>query len=849
MITDGESTQDRNIPNNDATHLPNATNLRDYDNDNNDPGSYPSSGSDYLDDICLYGHVNDLRPDTGTGWGNRELGDDQSIECFVVYAFGTSGSQLLMDAARNGGFNDKNGDNYPGPDPTEWDEDGDGIPDNYFQAENGYELEEAIMKAIMEMLARISSASGAAVVSQGGGLGGFTGMGQFFPRKHFPSGELLDWVGNLYTLWLDSLAFIREDTDSDDRLDMFTDRVIKMYFDNDVMCSLFVDLLGNGDSLQYVGSIPLPDIHDVWDGGEWLWNHLPDSRSIYAFVDLNKDGIVDSGEVVDFVSANAAILQTPLRGATIAEADTIIRYVRGEDFPALRTRTADNKVWKLGDIISSTPVAYGPPVERYDYIYYDMEYLDYYLQYQNRRPVLFVGANDGMLHAFNAGLFDPLTGQLDGLGKDLGEELWGYVPYNLLPHLMWLKHLKYCHVYYVDLKPYLSDAKIFPDDAVHPHGWGTVLTGAMRLGGGKIATANDTCQSAYFALDVTDAENPPVPLWEFTDDDMNFTMCYSTLAKVGNQWFSIVTSGAQTCGANCTSTAKVYILELATGQLLRKIELPDPNCFITNIFAVDWNRNYTVDLIYFGTCYEDAGIPGGYGGKIYRINTNSDPDPANWDTLLVMDMQRPITGEGSIAQDPSGHRWVYFGTGRFYSDVDEADITTEHLYVGFRDDTTHSTNPLDLYNVTGIEVDTFENVHLPATGTITFDSLKNAVDNKLGWYRWLDTKPGERSLSTTLVYGGVAFFTTFSPTGDICSYGGQGVLYGLYYLTGTAYKRQIIGTEADRNKYYIELGPGVPSEPALYLNKVILQTSGELVEYEYEAPEMPREGVIIWKGK
>ncbi len=848
MITDGESTEDLNIPNSDLAHMPFATGLRDYDGDGNDPGSYPSNGSDFLDDICLYGHVNDMRPDSGTGWGNRELNGNQEVTCFVIYAFGTSGSQLLKDAAQNGGFEDRNGNKRPDL-AIEWDEDGDGIPDNYYEATNGYELEQAILNAIMEMMARISSGSGAAVVTQGGAGGGITAQGQFFPRRYYPTGEMLDWVGNLYSLWLDEFGLIREDTDQNHIMGMTQDYVIGNMFYNgtDVMAPLYRDEFGNGESLTYINDVPVMNLKTVWDGGRLLYLAAPANRTIKTFVDANKNHFVDAGEIIDFATSNTATLRPYLGVATNGAADTTINYVRGQDFTGLRTRTVQGSTWKLGDIINSSPVPMGAPPERYDYIYGDMTYLDYYTAYEFRRPVLYGGANDGMLHAFNAGLYDPNTRHLDGLGRALGEELWAFVPYNLLPHVKWLQNPKYCHVYYNDMKTYISDAKIFSDDAKHPRGWGTVLIGAMRMGGGSIAIATDTCRSAYFAIDITDPLDP-VPMWEWHDDSLNYTTCYSTMLKVGNRWFLALGSGPVTCGGEITREARIYILDMATGALEREFTFGEANSFVSDIFALDWNTDYNVDFIYFGTCQKDAAVPGGYGGKIYRINTLADANVNNWTWNLLMNMQRPITAEGSVAKDVEGHRWVYYGSGRFYSDVDEGDMT-QQIFVGFRDDTTNTTNPFNLYNVTGIEIDTNGDAHLPSTAVITFDSLTDAVSNRLGWYRYLDASDGERSLTTTLVYGGAVMFTTFSPTGDVCSYGGQGFLYALYYRTGTAYRDTIIGDTLGYNRFRLSLGAGMPSEPVIYLNQIILQRAGEIDKYEWTAPELPRTGLILWKGK
>ncbi len=142
IVTSGESTMDRNIPNE----------LKDYDGDGNDTDftDYPDYGSDYLDDVALWANTNDMRPDVD-GFNN--------VITYVVFAFGENSPQLI-ETAKNGGFIDKNSNKRPDLD-SEWDANNDGIPDNYFEASQGSNLEAKILEAITAMLQR--AASGTAV--------------------------------------------------------------------------------------------------------------------------------------------------------------------------------------------------------------------------------------------------------------------------------------------------------------------------------------------------------------------------------------------------------------------------------------------------------------------------------------------------------------------------------------------------------------------------------------------------------------------------------------------------------------------------------------------------------------
>ena len=87
----------------------------------------------------------------------------------MVYAFGT-GSTLLKYAAINGGFEDNNGNNQPDL-QSEWDKDGDDVPDNYYEATDGYEIENAVRNALSTMLKRASSGTAASVLASGEGSG------------------------------------------------------------------------------------------------------------------------------------------------------------------------------------------------------------------------------------------------------------------------------------------------------------------------------------------------------------------------------------------------------------------------------------------------------------------------------------------------------------------------------------------------------------------------------------------------------------------------------------------------------------------------------------------------------
>ena len=83
-------------------------------------------------------------------------------------------------------------------------------------------------------------------------------------------------------------------------------------------------------------------------------------------------------------------------------------------------------------------VAVGAPPDNYHIIYGDESYLRYYLAFKGRETMVYVGANDGMLHAFTSWYYDKSAREFtlpSGTTDPIGDEVWAYIPQNLLPHL------------------------------------------------------------------------------------------------------------------------------------------------------------------------------------------------------------------------------------------------------------------------------------------------------------------------------------------------------------------------------------------------------------------------------
>lgn len=542
-------------------------------------------------------------------------------------------------------------------------------------AGNQAELAVALRKIFLEILNRASSGSAASVISNSRSGEGAIYQSIFFPELRDSAGNTVYWTGDVHALLVDKYGNMREDTNDNHQLDEAADNFVVYYDDeisNTTKAKLYSPVDADSNPLKEpdLSSTPaiveIPDLHYLWSGLDWLKNpalNVTDQRPYtsadnkrYIFTDhIDKSadvstGNVDSDQVMDFlpdfvddpIHDNYFFLNPEDTGMTeaqmITEAQNIIKFTRGQEGlsnsfsgTAYRSRTlvdsaGNDEIYRLGDIIHSTPTVVSRPAENYDLIYNDSSYLDFKKKYVGRRMMVYTGANDGMLHAFNGGFYNPATkafitqpqswngsswvNDSSYTAYPLGMELWAYVPNALLPHLRWLTEPSdySSHVYYVDLKPRIFDAKIFTADTTHPGGWGTVLLGGMRLGGGKIGvdinndgTDDLQFQSTYFALDITDPESAPTLLWSFTDPNLGFTTCYPTPIRVGSKWFIVMGSGPvdyeatrKDDGIHFTEyggsnrTASVYILNADDGTIAHTFAM-DGHSFMADPIAVDYD--------------------------------------------------------------------------------------------------------------------------------------------------------------------------------------------------------------------------------------------------------------------
>jgi type IV pilus assembly protein PilY1 len=589
-------------------------------------------------------------------------------------------------------------------------------------------------------------------------------------------------------------------------------------------------------------------------------------------------------------------------------------------------------VWKLGDPVHSTPTIVSQPRESYDFIYGDPGYLNFFKRWKNRRHVAYVGANDGMLHAFNGGFYnrgdDPSTPvqehgwfsntpTSDGRGQELGDELWGFIPYELLPHLRWLAQADYTHVYYVDLKPKVTDVRIFdPEPAcagnplaatcIHPNGWGTILIGGFRMGGScgacgaggaptmtvSIGGTNRNFYTAYFALDITDPDAEPKLLWSFSDSGMGLSTSYPAVVRMNppgqktcpltgpcdDVWIAVFGSGATGYDGRIGQAGKFYAVDIKVGPRMgtgvgasnvfmafpiKSSSGGDLNTFVGDLVSIDRDLDYRADAVYGGSVIDDGSLP--WRGRMYRLTSGgciaAPCSTSTWGYNLsgsrvpteVLDdfspypsgtaiQAGPMVAAPGLAVDDANKLWVFFGTGRFFGNVDKTNSESQRLY-GVKDSVLSGL--CTEASISGCKVSQLVNVSdvavcvVCATGTNQVTStalstvtkiqgtdptttLQGLVQSKDGWFTNLTTTR-ERSITSPTVLGGIVFYPTYVPQDDLCISAGDGYLYGLFYQTGSAMSTPVLGTYASGSstmanaKVAIGQGTGLLSVMAVHI--------------------------------
>lgn len=479
---------------------------------------------------------------------------------------------------------------------------------------------------------------------------------------------------------------------------------------------------------------------------------------------------------------------------SLGDDSNVLDYLRGVRSGEVSVGGAfRDRLSVLGDIVHSSPVFVGA-TENFSYERFAWEgasdYQDFRTTVEGRDSIMYVSANDGMLHAFDAGT---------------GAERFAYVPSAALAAMNGLASPSYSHRFIVDGS--LRVADVYQGAEGGTGQWRSVLVGSQGRGGRQV-----------FGLDITDPDafGTSKLLWEFTDSDFGKFIGKPVFTRLNTGRWAVLLGNGYNSDQN---RAFLFVIDALTGALIRKIDTgpcptADDPCVSNGLADVtpwDDDGDGNVDYAYAGDLRGnvwrfDIGSATASEWKV-SFGTTDSPLPL-YRARSASDKPQPITSNVEVLLNPAdGVRWISFGTGKFLAGSDRADMSVQTwygLYDNYASGTT--TSPVTgrsnmaqrvvlfetatyLEGTTSVNPDRVRAISAPGDET-GGDAMTDADGNytKKGWYLDLlppsGTAQGERMFYGTQVFSTALFATTAIPAEDPCSPGGNGWLLSIDPFTG-----------------------------------------------------------------
>jgi type IV pilus assembly protein PilY1 len=694
-------------------------------------------------------------PAAATGVGTWADGIELPLASVRTFSPGASTSAgVLKDplwyAAKWGGFKDTNGNDIPDV-ASEWDEDGNGEPDNYFLVTNALTLSDRLSAAFLEIGRRQGSASSASV-----NTGSISSETRVYQAK-FSSG---DWSGQLL-----SFPVVTVDDPTTTTINEIGTLAPAEWTAWEQMNTQTADsrVIITTNPTTTGPTIPFPGV-----ATKFRWASLDPTRQ--ALLDLSDS----RGQLrLDFLRGDDAREQR--NGG-------VFRNRLSPD-PADTTAPIDMLPNKLGDIVSSSPIFVGAPPFSYPDSLESVSYSSFVTANAGRDKIVYVGANDGMLHGFDA-----------GTGSNKGQERLAFIPgavFSNLPDLA-KPNYPFNHKFFVDGTPTVGDV-------FYAGAWHSILVGGLNKGG-----------RSMYALDITDpsgfTENNAANIfrWEFADPDLGYTYSRPAIVRMANgRWAAVFGNGYNNSTATAppalstTGHAFLYVVDIETGVTIRKIDVGGGTAGTPNGLAtpalVDINGDSIVDFAYAGDLR----------GNMWKFDLRSTNEAA-WDVaynvagpqpLFVArdssNVRQPITSKPEVGRGPRGVGvMVLFGTGKFLEQADKSPTQTQTFY-GIHDLNTGvagTDRVLGRVSLTAQTI-TFEGPVAFGSETVPIRvTSQNAVTNS-GWFLELlsPNTPnfrGEMQVSNSTLRAGRIIFTTLIPDADPCAFGGTSWLMEMDSISG-----------------------------------------------------------------
>ncbi len=691
----------------------------------------------------------------------------------------------LWYATKYGGFNDLNANNQPDLD-DEWDSDADGNPDGYHMLYAPQDIGESF-DSILDLIAGVSSSSSVVANS----LVLQTGTNIYQGR--FDSGS---WTGDLVAFPVLSDGSLGDiDWSAKDEIEaQFSAGTVDTRWDSERVIMTSTDRFRAGQRFR--------------------WADLSQDQQDL----LNRNPITD-------------IVDAPIAGS---DNDTIgadrLNYIRGDRSNELQQGGPfRDRIWLFADVVNSDPVYVGRPPYRYpDDMMPSLSYqqfIEAHDQADERTPMLYVGANDGMLHGIDA------RAKSDGGG----EERLAYVPRAVYEELPWLTSLEY-----IDNHRFFVDGNLVVGDVTYggwwsnDYSWHTILVGTLG-GGGK----------GVFALDITEVtdaspftetqdDTATNVLWDITASDNCYqtsTPCfpdlgytfsapaifhgprdyyYSTEKPQYGTWLVGFGNGYGSDNGNAT----LYLVSAGYGALVDTITVPVPSGEtaggngLSSIAPVDIDGDFRVDYIYAGDLK----------GHIWRFEPSTYYLYGKW-TLSFNgkplftakdehNTPQSITIRPDVFKHERGGVMVVFGTGKYFEDTDaQPDTSKFNSIYGVWDPSAvdslvgrsfdGNVTPAELLEQEFLAQATKEGFDVRVTSTypMTWYAGDNLpaypdADGYLGWRLDLkdpsdpESPTGEMIVADIVSRGARVIFTTMIPSEEPCDYGGDGWMIELSSLSG-----------------------------------------------------------------
>lgn len=545
---------------------------------------------------------------------NCKVGDDATS---VTYTLGESDAQLLNDplwyASKYGAFTDLDDDDVPDNDNpgfgnSEWDADADGDPDGYFNVTNPANLGESIA-SVFETVSQLSSS--AAVAANSASLS----TGTVIYQARYDSA---DWSGNLVAL--------------------------PIYQDGSI---------GN----------PTWEARDMLATQDWA-----SGRTILTSTDTKESGVSFTwGNLSDLQQDN--LRTDPISGNYDQESEgqARLRYLRGDIREELGNGgTMRARDYMLGDIVNSEPTYVKEPLAGYAADLESASYQTFADDYADRDAMVYVAANDGMLHGFDA---------VDG------SEKLAYIPRAAYAKLGQLTRSDYAsnHQYINDGSPTIADAFFDLDDE-----WHTVLASGMGAGGKGVYALDVTNPDAF-----SESNAYSTVLWDVTVADTGFSDLGYTYARpaifkypddAGGDWVAAFGNGYE----SAMGKAVLYIVDAEDGDLLETLTADaGPNNGLSTPAPVDVDGDHRVDYIYAGDLLGNLWRFEPDGAFGWRVSFNGQP---LFTATGPNGEVQSITAPPEVRKHELGGAQVYFGTGRYFETGDNVpDTSVVQTYYGVWD--------------------------------------------------------------------------------------------------------------------------------------------------------------------